>query len=592
MTPAEWRDVQDAIEDALDVPMSDRESWLADRFPDRPAIRAEVARLLRAHQQDGPLDRLTAAMDSFAAAPVEQATRIGVWRLHELLGRGGMGSVYRAERADGQYSQRAALKLLRQDVADPDLRRRFYAERQILARIEHPGIARILDGGVTDDGRPWFAMEYVEGLPIDRWCEEYHLGVRRRVMLLRQICTAVQHAHAHLVVHRDLKPANILVTRDGSPKLLDFGIARLLDPDWAPIAGGATGEGIFLLTPDHASPEQLRGDPVGVASDVFQLGLLLFLLVTGRLPRRLADARGSSHGVAEKPSAAAPHALAREIDEDLDTIVLAATRAEPDRRYASVDQLAEDVQRWLDRMPIRARPDTVAYRTRHFVRRHRLVLATATAFALSLSVFSALTAVQARRVEAERDGARRVIGLLSDLFEEPRDPATGRPVQQLLELDAGARSRAARNEEHLREIAGALFVGSPALRRAELARSAVSGATILWVDDNPDANRAEIILLEALGARVSTARTTADALRQASSGGWDVVVSDIYRPGMPGEGLRMLDSLKVRDLEIPVIYYVFNAGPHQDRPLGSFGITTRPDELVHLILDVLERRRL
>jgi eukaryotic-like serine/threonine-protein kinase len=462
--PAErWQRVHGVFEDALDIAASERAAFVNDRCGDDVALRAEVMRLLAAHHTAGPLDRLLAELhpqDDVQPDPEQ----IGVWRIVGLIGRGGMGAVYRAERADGQYEQRAALKLLRRDVIDPDVRRRFFDERRILARIEHPGIARILDGGVTPEGRPWFALEYVEGLRIDRWCEQHGLPLRARLALFREVCAAAQHAHAHLIVHRDIKPANVLVTADGHARLLDFGIAKLLDTEAFPDAAESTVAGHVLLTPTHASPEQLRGEQVGTASDVFQLGLLLFELLTGRMPRRV-ESTGVDVSLAERPSAVAPEPLRRGIDRDLDTIVLAATRAEPQRRYASADQFSEDVQRWLDGLPIRARPDSFPYRAGRFVRRHRVAVPLVGTFAVLLVAFASFTTVQAHRLERERDRARQVVSFLTELFERPNPHVPGAAPATISELaDRGTlRIRAGLSDPLLRaellSVLGATYAG-------------------------------------------------------------------------------------------------------------------------------------
>ena len=595
--PERWAAVQRAFDEALALPPDAREHFVQQLTDD--TLRTEVTRLLAAHDTSGPLDRLLAEMHPERDTQPEPV-RVGVWRIESLIARGGMGSVYRAERADGQYAQRAALKLLRRDVADPDLRRRFMSERRILARIDHPGIARILDGGVTPEGRPWFALEYVEGLPIDAWCEQHALGVRERLELFREVCAAVQHAHAHLVVHRDIKPANILVTQEGRAKLLDFGIARLLDRDAFPEDAGTTRTGGVLLTPAHASPEQLRGEAVNTASDVFQLGILLFELLTGRLPRRHHGPESTGETIGERPSHVATAALRAAIDDDLDTIVQAATRTEPARRYASVDRLSEDVQRWLDGRPISARPDTFRYRAGRFVRRNRAGVTLAAALVVSLMIGGFVAIMQGRRVEQERDRARQVIALLAGLLEPPVASATANPAVSAADAttpaDFGTRVIAATtatgDTAMLQDIAGDVFEGSIVLRRAVLARAAARGARILWVDDNPSSNSSEIMLFRSLGADVHTVLSTTDAMRVLQTDRWDVVLSDMSRAGVGAAGIELLTWIRQQSSHTPVIFYVGVADPTRDRPMGSFGLTNRADELIHLVLDVLERRRL
>jgi serine/threonine-protein kinase len=319
--------------------------------------------------------------------------RIGAWRVVQRVGHGGMGTVFLVERADGQYEQRGALKLVHAHAVAADAHQRFARERRILASLDHAHVARLLDGGQTEDGRLYFVMEYVEGRPIDRFCDETRATIDRRLELFQKVCAGVQHAHDRLVVHRDLKPSNILVTDAGDVKLLDFGIAKLLSDDTAAPA-------TRLLTPEYASPEQWRGDPVAIASDVYQLGLLLYELLTGEPAQSLSSgdtgtprsierivcdtipAQPSTRVKAGDPSIAAARrisrpALARTLSGDLDNITLFALRKEPGRRYASVRELADDVQRHRAGRPVRARGDDVLYRIGKFTGRHRIAVAVA-----------------------------------------------------------------------------------------------------------------------------------------------------------------------------------------------------------------------
>jgi len=304
---------------------------------------------------------------------------IGPYRILRLLGHGGMGRVYLAERTDSDR-QRVAVKVLKRGLNSCALVRRFHSERQILSRLEHPFIARILDGGSTADGRPYLVMEHVDGLPIDRYCDEHDLDVGARLELMRKVCEAVQLAHRNLVVHRDLKPANILVTAAGDPKLLDFGIAKLLRPEAFPTVP-ATAPGLIPMTPHYASPEQARGEPVTTASDVYSLGVLLYELLTSHRPHQVTT--GDPSEVARTVCGQEPRQpsmvifrpdrqhWSRRLRGDVDTIVLTALRQEPERRYASVEQLAEDIRRHLAGRPVLARPDVLACRIREVLRRHR-----------------------------------------------------------------------------------------------------------------------------------------------------------------------------------------------------------------------------
>ena len=286
-----WSRVEDLFFEALELDASARAGFVERHSGADDVLASEVLELLEAHTGDGGFDRVAESLGSAVATPASATmagTRIGAYEVVEEIGRGGMGSVYLARRADGQFEQRVALKLHRSDITRDDVRRRFLAERQILARISHPNIAGLLDGGITEDGRSYFVMEYVDGSTLDKFCDEHRLDVPDRLRLFLSVCEAVQHAHRNLVVHRDLKPSNILVTADGSVKLLDFGIAKLLDAGEFAQPADLTQAGVRLLTPDYASPEQVLGEPITTSSDVYQLGLLLFELLTGSRPYRLA----------------------------------------------------------------------------------------------------------------------------------------------------------------------------------------------------------------------------------------------------------------------------------------------------------------
>src|SRR6185503_18396474 len=315
---------------------------------------------------------------------------IGPYRLGTELGRGGMGTVFLAERADGQFDQRVALKLVKRGMDSAEILDRFRAERQILARLQHANVARLLDGGVTPDGQPYFAMEHVEGEPLTTYCQRVSLSTALRLRLFLQVCEAVEYAHRNLVVHRDLKPSNILVTPDGQVKLLDFGIAKVLDP-------GSTDPAVTrreerVLTPRYAAPEQLLGQPVTTVTDVYSLGVVLYEMLAGRHPY---DAGGSAPAANE---AGVPVAVPGTLGAaELASVARMAMRPEPDRRYPSVRALADDVRRHLEGRPVSAKPDRFAYRAAKFVRRHRVAVASALVVALSLMAGVAGTLWQARK---------------------------------------------------------------------------------------------------------------------------------------------------------------------------------------------------
>ena len=421
-----------ALFDAASVLDRDaRAAYLDAACPDDAGVRAEVEALLACdHPGDAALDTgIRRAIGDVAASltPAPHPARIGPYRVVSHIGDGGMGAVYLAER-DGDFNPRVAVKVIR-GFAGEDGVRRFRAERQMLASLQHPGIARLLDGGTTEGGLPYLVMEHVDGLPIDVYCERHGLSVAQRVVLFRLVCDAVSHAHRSLVVHRDIKPSNILVTADGAPKLLDFGIAKLLDDEGG--TGTPTAPSRRLLTPDYASPEQVSGDPITTSSDVYALGVLFFELLTGTRPLRFASrgaaeiARVVGSEAAPRPSvAAATPRIARELAGDLDTIVLAALEKDPARRYVSVDRLSDDLQRFLERRPILARPATWRYRARRFVRRHRAATAAAALFLVVVAAFAVALTVSGRRAARERDVAERVTTILIRLLSESPSPSS------------------------------------------------------------------------------------------------------------------------------------------------------------------------
>jgi eukaryotic-like serine/threonine-protein kinase len=403
------------------------------------ALRAEVEALLATSDPEHELgiERLAPAErpDPIVGSVIDR------WRVIELVGRGGMASVYRAERADGEYQQQAALKLISPATWTRETADRFRTERQVLAQLSHPNIARLLDGGLTGAGVPYLIMELVDGAPITEWCAAREVAVPERLRLFRVVCEAVQHAHGMLVVHRDLKPANTFVTAAGEVKLLDFGIAKLLAPAAFGVDPLATIEHSSPLTPEYAAPEQLFGGVITTASDVYSLGVLLYELLTGARPFRLAGKTLVESEREIMTAAIAPPARRLGVPraDDLDCIVLTALRAQPERRYVSAGQLADDIGRYLEGRPVHARRDTLAYRARRFIGRNRVAVAAIAAFALSLVGFGIVALWQARRAAAERDAAQverdkaeKVVGLLVELFETSNP--TLRPEQDKLSI--------------------------------------------------------------------------------------------------------------------------------------------------------------
>ncbi|MEP0547418.1 MAG: serine/threonine-protein kinase [Rhodothermales bacterium] len=483
MDAARWTRIEALFDHAAALEPDARAAFLDAETADDPALREEVEALLAADADaDDYLGRLNlkfvgpALESALAQRDALIGSEVGPYRVLRMLGQGGMGAVYLAERADGAFAQTVALKLVRPGLA-PDLTTRFLAERRILARLEHPNIARLIDGGVTADGRPWLAMEYAAGEPITDYCDRKQLSVNERLALFEEVCEAVTFAHRNLVVHRDLKPSNILVAESGSGstvKLLDFGIAKLMEDDDA-FAVAETRTGMRVMTPEYAAPEQVRGEPVSTATDVYALGVLLYELLTGRRPYRLASRvrheveRAILEDEPTRPSTAVGEplpetertttpdtlsqarradtaALRRRLSGDLDQIVLTALRKEPDRRYGSAEAFADDVRRHLHGQPVKAQPDTAGYRARKFVRRHRGSVAAAALVFVALAAGLGTALWQADRAEAEAvraqteaAKAREVTTFLIDLFEtnnpnESRGDAI--PVRDVLERGA------------------------------------------------------------------------------------------------------------------------------------------------------------
>lgn len=462
MTPEEWHRIKSVLQMALELDPPSRANYLDSACAGQPYLRTEVESLLKSHEQDDDfLEQLAAleAADLMAGPPgVWIGRRLGHYKLLEEIGEGGMGVVYRAVRADGMYDIQVAVKLMRSGLSTDFFISRFRNERQILAGLEHPNIARLIDGGVTEEGLPYVVLEFVSGMPIDEYCARHDLPISDRLRLFRTVCSAVQDAHQNLVVHRDLKPGNILVTQDGIPKLLDFGIAKIFDTQQEETGGGRTLTFMRIMTPDFASPEQVRGDPITTSSDIYSLGVILYLLLTGRRPYRVSSAapRQILEAICdtdpERPSVAVMRLeraesslktdsfaevaertdsehkrekLRRALSGDLDNIVLKALRKEPERRYATVEQFSADIRRHLRHQPVIARKDTPSYRAAKFIQRHKAGVAAAAGVALALLAALVVTIHEARVARDERTRAERrfndVRQLATSLMSEIHD---------------------------------------------------------------------------------------------------------------------------------------------------------------------------
>ncbi len=449
----DWHRLNRLLEAALALDESERSDWLTHL----PTADADLAPLL---------EKLLSATDrtetaDFVARPPplpaeeQPGQRIGPYRLLSPLGEGGMGAVWLAERADGAFERQVALKLPHAEWIDRGLAQRFARERAVLASLNHPNIAQLFDAGWSEAGRPYLALEYVEGQPILAWCEQQHLDTAARLRLFVEVIRAVAHAHAHLVVHRDLKPSNVLVTAEGHVKLLDFGIAKLLATD------SASAEETELtrmsgraLTPSYAAPEQILGQPVTTAVDIYALGVMLFELLTGERPYRLGRTDVQSRGALEEaivrvdpatPSTAAQDKVVRRaLHGDLDAIVLKALKKRPAERYPTAAELADDLERHLDRRPVQARRDSRAYRLRRFVVRNRVAVSAVSAVMLALVVGLAATLWQAREARSEAEHANTIKQFVLSVIQEADPQASQRTREADMALLDATRDRIAR----------------------------------------------------------------------------------------------------------------------------------------------------
>ncbi|MBI1354631.1 MAG: tetratricopeptide repeat protein [Acidobacteria bacterium] len=414
MEAERWRRIEDLFNAAVDLPPADRAALL-DRERERdPELAAEVDSLIAAEQ--GATGAFESSIQQVAREviearpPLQEGERVGAYRVVRKLGEGGMGMVFLAERADSEYQAQAAIKILRTGAADRRLLERFRAERQILANLEHPSVARLIDGGATPAGYPYVVMEYVDGEPLDVYCRSHDLALNDRLELFLNVLGAVEAAHQSLIVHRDIKPGNVLVTKDGAPKLLDFGIAKILD---APEAASVTGVFGRAMTPDYASPEQVLGRPAGTASDIYSLGVTLYELLAGAPPYKTSAMSPAEleRTVCENdpppPSAVAGPDRAPGLRGEIDAIVMKAMAKAPGERYASVERFAADLRRYLDGRPVLARPQTWSYRTRKIIARNKLATAATAAVLVLLIAFAVSMTLAAKRIGAQRDIAER-----------------------------------------------------------------------------------------------------------------------------------------------------------------------------------------
>ena len=447
MNPERWQKIEELCFRALDLDGLDRRSFLEEQCRDDPDLLREVTALLDPGLGDLLLEPLVRFESDLFAEQDGNELRIGPYRVIRTVASGGMGVVYLAVRADNQFERFVALKVIRTHLVSEDGISRFLEERQILANLNHPNIARLFDGGTTEDGTPWFAMEYIEGTPVTEYCNRCELSLDKRINLFLEICDAIQYAHQNLIVHKDIKPANILVTDTGKPILLDFGIAKLSKLGRE---GDESAEENQILTPEYASPEQVRGDAVSTISDLYSLGVLLYVMLVGTLPYKIEErsAEGIKRELEEvtiqKPSLVKND---RKLKGDLDAIILKALHQNPQKRYNSVEQLASDLRNYLTFQPVMARKETYGYIAGRFFKRNKLGASVAVVITILILTFTSVTYFQSLEIEmqadvarAERDRAEEISLFLAELFAST-DPSeaqsTSLTAVELLHRGAG-----------------------------------------------------------------------------------------------------------------------------------------------------------
>ena len=432
MSNANWSDVERLLATVIELPKAERAARLDELCASRPELRAEVESLLAAHESaDSFMEEGVQASRESSSSVSMTGRRLGAYELLDVLGQGGMGTVYLAKRTDGRFQKQVAIKIAFAALHSGELRRRFDSEQQILANLEHPNIGRLLDAGVSPEGIPYLVMEYVEGVAVNEYCRRSGLSIRNRLKLFQTICSAVHYAHQRLVVHRDIKPANILVTSDGTPKLLDFGVAKILEPQ-GQLALEMTRSLLNPMTPSYASPEQVRGETLTTATDVYSLGVVLFELLAGRLPYKTSGSLPETLQAIQREEIPLLGTIDRAFQGDIETIAAKALEKEKTLRYSSAADLAGDIQHYLDHEPIKARRPTLAYQLQKFASRHRAVVAALAAIFVVLVVGIAATtweAGRARKAEfaalRERDRAGRVTDFMTKMFKVS-DPSEAR----------------------------------------------------------------------------------------------------------------------------------------------------------------------
>ena len=528
MTPEQWRRVGELFHEALEVPIADRTAWARNSSGGDVAVHRELLSLLESDRAAGggfvEREVKTAVLSMFDAPAGASHQRVGPYKLLKELGRGGMGTVYLAERDDETYQTKVAIKLIRPGMDTEIILHRFRRERQTLARLQHPNVARLLDGGTAEDGRPYIVMEYIDGTPITDYAKSEGLGFAERLILFLDVCAAVEYAHQHFVVHRDLKPGNILISVTGTAKLLDFGICKLLHNE-AHGSDPAT-DTLHMLTPEYASPEQVRGDPITIASDIYSLAAVLYELLTGYKPHRIEKLtpQAIEQAICEqeliRPSLVPDKALARRLKGDLDTILLYAMQKDPRRRYSSVERFSDDIRSYLSHLPVKARPDTLRYRVRKFARRQRNSLMAAGLVAACLFGGLLVSLREANIAKANLQEARRLANVfVFDVHDAVRDlPGSTHARQLIVEtglryLDVQARNSSrdwplkielATAYQRIGDVQGNVLGANLGNTKGGLESyqkaAALLDAALLHLPENHEAQLARVTVLQRIGA--------------------------------------------------------------------------------------------
>jgi serine/threonine protein kinase len=632
-----FREIRGIFEAALEYAVADRAGFLDRACQGDDQLRREVQKLLAAD------DMTEAFIDHPALAEsrtfgkswdVVEGRRIGPYKLLKQVGRGGMGAVYLATRTDGAFEKEVAIKVMFQGLSSPDMVRRFQQERQILATLDHPNIARLLDGGTTEEGLPYLVLEYVNGRPIDDYCDERKLTVTERLKLFEKVCEAVQYAHRNLVVHRDLKPGNILVMHSATPKLVDFGIAKLLHAEPTGAAPTRTRSGIWLMTPKFASPEQVKGEPITTATDVYSLGVVLYELLTGHGPYRVKsrEAHELARAICEedptRPSMVVgqleqviapdgssvtirpetvsalregtPARLRRRLAGDLDNILLLALRKDPVRRYSSVEQFNEELQRYRVGQPVRARGDTMIYRARKFVVRNKVGVTSGAAILLLLFGGVIATSVEARIAREERAGAQwqaaeaRSARATAEAETREAQLQRAKAEQQAAEVERQRANADRRLAELEKVISGAVRTYSsttPGMTDGDaalIARHAREALETLRTEEPLNSQNAS--LLDQITAALNSYRLSADRVSRVPAG-WlaQETQPDQYRVGLDPQMLHLgkpsmfIRSLPPRPAGTAVVFQAFAASRYAGKRV-RLAVFLRPQQLLQAAL--------